>query len=190
VALLKRHLDPALSFWTFIENKPRSMIAGAVQRRRGVKRGLPDLFVCCRRTAKGPTRVVVVELKSRAGLASKQQKEIRFEMLPAGVKWWMARSPRAVMMALKGSGVPFRHPYATRRLDPWEGPFADPSQRLPQHPVVRAKARAALERWKARQRERKAAMLPADARGVTVAPGAIASPDRGADIIALDRRRR
>jgi len=41
-----------------------------------------------------------VELKSRAGVASKTQKQIRAELLPAGAVWWLARSARAALMAL------------------------------------------------------------------------------------------
>src|SRR5262249_18857528 len=40
------------------------------------------------------TIVVFIELKSRRGVASKVQKQIRLEMLPTGAKWWMARSAR------------------------------------------------------------------------------------------------
>jgi hypothetical protein len=55
VGLLARYLDPAVSFWTRVENKPRSMLASVLQRRRGVKSGLPDLFVMFRR---GPSSAV------------------------------------------------------------------------------------------------------------------------------------
>ena len=48
-----------------------------------------------------------VELKSRSGLASKVQKQVRAELLAAGALWWMARSANAAMMALHLSGVPF-----------------------------------------------------------------------------------
>jgi hypothetical protein len=45
---------------------------------------------------------------SRAGDASKAQKQIRMEMVPAGAEWWTARSARAAMMALYLSGMVFR----------------------------------------------------------------------------------
>jgi hypothetical protein len=38
--------------------------------------------------------VIFIELKSRCGVASKVQKQIRPEMLPTGAVWWMARSAR------------------------------------------------------------------------------------------------
>jgi hypothetical protein len=60
-----------------------------------------------------------------AGVASKAQKQVRLEMLPAGADWWLARSARAAMMALHLSGVMFRRRWKPPRLKPWEGPFAD-----------------------------------------------------------------
>jgi hypothetical protein len=74
------------------------------------------------------------------------------EMLPAGATWWMARSARAAMMALHLSGVVFRRRWKPPRLKPFEGPFADPTQRLPQAPDVAARRRAARRRWRVRQR--------------------------------------
>jgi hypothetical protein len=61
---------------------------------------------------------------------------------------------RAEMMALHLSGVVFRRHWKPPRLKPWEGPFADPAQRLPQAPDVAARRRAARRRWRARQRRR------------------------------------
>jgi hypothetical protein len=42
-----------------------------------------------------------------------------------------------------------------------EGPFADPTQRLPQAPDVAAQRRAARRRWRVRQQVREAAKLAA-----------------------------
>ena len=100
--LLKRHLDPSCTFWTSLENKPISRISGVFQKRRGVRSGLPDVPVLYR------GKPIFIELKSRRGVASKVQKQIRLEMLPAGASWWMARSARAALMALHLSGVVFR----------------------------------------------------------------------------------
>jgi len=60
-------------------------------------------------------------------------------------------SARAALMAVPLSGVPFRQRWKPRRLQPWEGPFADPMQRLPQHPAVAAQRRPARKRWRERQ---------------------------------------
>ena len=90
-------------------------------------------------------------------MASKVQKQVRAEMLQAGAVRWMARSAGAALMALHLSGVVFRRPWQPPRLDPWEGPFTDPNQRLPQAPEVAARRRAARKRWRARQ---KAARVP------------------------------
>ena len=110
--------------------------------------------------------------KSRRGVASEAQKQARAGMLPAGAVWWMARSANAAMMALHLSGVPFLKPWQPQPLEPWEGPFADPHQRLPQEPGVAAERKATLRAWRERQRVRKAAKLAAerdDAAGADIA---------------------
>jgi hypothetical protein len=145
---LDKFLDPACTFWTSLENKPISRISGIYQKKRGIRSGLPDLFVL------NNGRPIFVELKSRAGVATKAQKQVRIELLSAGATWWMARSARAAMMALHLSGVVFRRRWKPPRLKPYEGPFADPTQRLPQARDVAARRRAARRRWRARQRRR------------------------------------
>jgi hypothetical protein len=142
--MLDKYLDPADTFWTSLENKPISRLSGIFQKRRGVRSGLPDVQVIWR------GKSIFIELKSRAGVASKAQKQIRLEMLPAGADWWMARSARAALTALHLSGVVFRRRWKPPRLKPWEGPFADPHQQLPQAPDVAARRRA-RRRWRVRQ---------------------------------------
>ena len=110
----------------------------------------------------GRLLIVFLELKAPRGVASKAQKQIRAEMLPAGAKWWLARTARAAMMALHLSGVVFRQQWTAPELEPWEGPFADPHQRLPQEPTVAAERRATMRAWRERQRARKAAKLAAE----------------------------
>jgi hypothetical protein len=88
VGLLARYLDPSCTFWTSLENKPISAVSGMLQKRRGVRSGLPDMLVLFRHDTR--TIVIFIELKSRRGVASRVQKQIRLEMLPVGAKWWMA----------------------------------------------------------------------------------------------------
>jgi hypothetical protein len=165
-AMLNKYLNLACTFWTSLENKPISRISGIFQKKRGVRSGIADVFVLY----SGPP--IFIELKSRAGVATKAQKQVRVELLSAGATWWMARSARAAMMALHLSGVVFRRRWKPPRLKPWEGPFADPTQRLPQAPDVAARRRTARRRWRARQRVREAAKLAAardDAAGDDIA---------------------
>jgi hypothetical protein len=152
--LLAKYLDPSCTFWTSLENKPISRISGIFQKKRGVRSGPPDVLVIfCQKP-------IFVELKSRRGVASKVQKQIRAEMLPSGASCWMARSARAAQMALHLSGVIFRRKWRPPRLKPWEGPFADPMRRLPQAPDVAARRRAARRRSRERQRARNATQHP------------------------------
>src|SRR5215470_4730312 len=96
----------------------------------------------------------------RAGVASKAHKQIRAKLLPAGADWSLARSARAALMALHLSGVVFRRRWKPPRLQPWEGPFADPTRRLPQAPDVAARRRAARQRWLEHQRARNVTQHP------------------------------
>src|SRR4029077_12358232 len=100
--MLDKFLHPTGTFWTSLENKTISRISGIFQKKRGVRSGIPDVFVLYL------GRPIFVELKSRVGVATKVQKQVRVELLPAGATWWMARSARAAMMALHLSGVVFR----------------------------------------------------------------------------------
>jgi hypothetical protein len=89
-------------------------------------------------------------------LASGVQKQVRAELLAAGAEWWMARSANAAMTALYRSGVAFRRPWEPPPLESWEGPFANPNQRLPQEPGVAARRREEQRRYRDRRRARKA----------------------------------
>jgi hypothetical protein len=120
-----------------------------------VRSGLPDVLVISNGLA------IFVELKSRRGVLSKSQKKIRAELVAAGATWRLARSPRAALTALARVGVPFRRKWKPPRLEPWEGPFAD-VRRLPQAPEVAAQRREAVQRWRERQRSRKAAATERD----------------------------
>ena len=53
---------------------------------RGVRSGLPDLLVIWR------AKPIFVEIKSRAGVASKAQKQICAKLKLAGADWYLARS--------------------------------------------------------------------------------------------------
>jgi hypothetical protein len=144
--MLDKYLNAADTFWTSLENKPLSLLSGLFQKRRGVRSGLPDLLVIWR------AKPIFVEIKSRAGVASKAQKQICAKLKLAGADWYLARSGRAALMALNLSGVVFRRKWKPPRLKPWEGPFADPTRRLPQAPEVAAERKAARKRWRLRQR--------------------------------------
>jgi hypothetical protein len=153
--LLEKYLDPSCTFFTSLENKPLSMLSGLFQKKRKVRSGLPDVLVIFR------GKPIFLELKSRRGVASKVQTQIRTEMLPAGAVWWMARSAGAAMMALSFSGAVFRRKWEPPQLQAFEGPFPDPTQRLAHHPKVAAERREAKRRCRLRRetREREAAEL-------------------------------
>ena len=168
--MLDKYLDPTDTFWTSLENKPISRLSGIFQKKRGVRSGLPDELVIWR------GKPIFIELKSRAGVASKAQKQIRAKLKPAGADWWLARSARAALMALHLSGVVFRRKWKPPRLKLWEGPFAD-TQRLPQHPSVAAERAAARKRGGCGMRT--ACEKRRSGRRNATMPQALTSPHRG-----------
>jgi hypothetical protein len=92
--LLRRHLPPGV-FATTLENAPRNALSGLRAKQRGTRSGLPDLLIIWR------GGIVFVEMKSRRGIASKAQRQIRDELLGAGVRfWWLARTPCSCLVAL------------------------------------------------------------------------------------------
>lgn len=175
-ALLDKWLDPRCTFATATDPVAASAMAGAMRRKRGVKAGVPDTLVWCRRT-----KPIAIEMKSPGGRCSPSQRATRAALLRAGCEWWECRSANAAMRALRKSGVRFRvilHADGTRerwrqpKLAPWEAPRRDPAEQRPQHPEVAAQRRAAWQRWRELQRVRKAAKLAAardDAAGGDIA---------------------
>jgi hypothetical protein len=140
--LLAYYLDPETTFWSSLENKPRSAVSGLLQKLNGVRSGLPDVLVIYRR------KTIFIELKSKRGVVSKGQKQARVEILQAGAKWFLTRSARAALTALHRSGVVFRHPWRPLPLPPWQGPFPDPTKKMPWAPSV-------LAQWKQEKREQR-----------------------------------
>jgi hypothetical protein len=161
-ALLEAYCDPATTWWTAHDVVASSATSGAMRRRRGVRAGLPDTQIIYR------GKPIFIELKSRAGVASRSQKQTRTELLVAGAIWWMARSARAAMTALLLSDVVFRRRWRAPKLAAWEGPFSTPG-RLPQHPRVKAERAAARRRWRERQRARAATESASDPERIEAA---------------------
>ena len=168
-AMLEKWADPDTTFWTMLENRPRSALAGMFQRHRGVRSGMVDLYVVHR------GEPIHVELKSPIGTLSKTQRQVRRELLASGAHWWLARSANAAMHALAISGVRFRQivradgtieTWQVPELAAWEEPTQNPSRRHPSHPELTARRREAKRRQRAarreRQRARKAAKLAAE----------------------------
>jgi hypothetical protein len=152
VEKLQELLDPSVAFFTGLENRPRSALAGLLQKRRGVRAGLPDLMIVV--NWKPP---VFIEMKSKRGVPSAVQRQIFAELRATGADVYLARSAAAALEACRRSNVPFLRPWEPPELQPWEGPFgpfADPNERLrlPQHPEVAALRRTAQRAWRERRK--------------------------------------
>jgi hypothetical protein len=144
-SLLSRWLDHSCAFATAVDNVAASATAGAMRRRRGVARGLPDTLIWCRYT-----NPIAIELKGPGGRCTRSQKEVRAALLRANCVWWEARSAAGAMWALTASGVPFREGWIQPRLEDWEVPRRDPAERRAQHPAIRAQRREYARRRRAR----------------------------------------
>ena len=115
-----------------------SASSGAIRKQRGVKPGVPDQLILYR------GKLIAIELKSRGGKCSPPQRAVREALLRAGARgWWVCRTARAAMWALRKSGVTFRtasnHDGALERwqqpkLPAWEVPKRDPNERRPRAP--------------------------------------------------------
>jgi hypothetical protein len=144
--LLGKRLDPSCTWSTAVENRPHSILMALFQRKRGVKSGLPDVQVIFRQ------RSIFIEM-SRAGRASKAQRQVRAEQAAAGAQWWIARRARAASVALHRSGVEFLNGWKPpAELAAWEGPFDGTEKRLPQHPETAARSREVNRRWREKRR--------------------------------------
>jgi hypothetical protein len=150
--MLGNLLDPNCTFWTALENQPRSARAGMLQKRRGCRSGMPDVYVVYR------GKPIHIELKSRIGTVSKAQRQARLELLRSGAQWMMARSARGAVKALYLAGVRFRSCHGRRwrppELPAWEEPRSDPSVPHPAHPALTAIRREAKRRQRAAARQR------------------------------------
>jgi hypothetical protein len=144
--LMDYYIDKTNSFWSSIENKPRSMISGRIQKEYGVRAGMPDIIAFQRRN--GRTRTVFLELKSRRGVVSVNQKQIRLELERIGAHWWLIRSARSGLVALYRSGIIFRRPFTPPRLPRWEEPVRDPKKTI--------WAPSVLAQWQSEKREQRA----------------------------------
>jgi hypothetical protein len=142
---------------------------------RGCKAGAPDIWILyC-------GRLITIELKSKGGRCTPSQRAAREALLRAGADWFECRSANAVMQAVCEAGVPFQmiarsdgviECWRQPELAPWEVPRRDPAEPRPSAPELAAQRRTAQQRWRERQRARKAAKLAAardDAAGGDIA---------------------
>ena len=108
---LSAALDQDRAMWRGIENQPRSAIAGANQKARGIQAGTPDILLwwrynqgreCYRVECAG------IELKSKTGRQRPDQASFEYQFLCIGGHYRIARSLEEVETALRAWGVPLR----------------------------------------------------------------------------------
>ena len=84
-----------------VANNPRSRISGAFEKARGMRAGVPDLFLTGRVHG-------LIEVKSEQGRLSLPQQEWMYWCQTAKVNYALVRSPEDVIAALKRWGVKTR----------------------------------------------------------------------------------
>lgn len=102
------YLDRALppdAFWTSIDSAGRGARDGARMKRRGVKRGLPDIMIL----AGAPNHYTIwLELKSVTGSITKEQKAFHRIAAEHAHIYFVCRSVDAVETNLTTCGIPLR----------------------------------------------------------------------------------
>ena len=103
VAKFLHHALPADAIYTGIEHAGKSsIIAGAIRKAKGIRRGLPDLLVWYRGRHFG------IELKTATGVQSDAQREFARAMVANGFGYHVCRSIEAVEAAVASYQIPLR----------------------------------------------------------------------------------
>jgi hypothetical protein len=110
-------LDPERAMFRMVENNPRSRIAGAMAKARGVRAGTPDVLIWWRAPMPIRAQSVVhvhachfgaVELKSARGRQTLEQAEFQRAFESIGGHYALCRDVDAVELALAMWGMPMR----------------------------------------------------------------------------------
>jgi len=106
--MLEVVLDPAKTRWSSIDHAAQlSARYGADRKRRGVKRGIPDIILMAQ--GRQPVALVIgIELKVGKGSLSPEQKEVRDAWIAMGHQHYVARSLPEVHEILDHCHVPLR----------------------------------------------------------------------------------
>jgi len=107
-----QYLDRVLpkdAVWFHVPNAAkRGIVAGVMNKKMGVKAGVPDIFIFYVNTSAryGRTaRCIAIELKAKAGKLSKAQLEMSDALYGAGVMVYTARMVSEVELILKNEGL-------------------------------------------------------------------------------------
>jgi hypothetical protein len=139
------------------ENRPWSRVAGILQKKRGIRSGIPDTLIYY------GGRLIGIELKSWFGRASAAQKTVRTKMLASGAQRHCCRTATSALVAIHRDGVPLAG-WTPPSLEPWEQPVSDPVQTI-WPPLVLRQWRADRARWRAAAKARRDALSADTERG-------------------------
>lgn len=133
--MLQLVLDPDRTWWTAIDHAAKlSARYGGERKKRGVKRGLPDIMLMIKGTNAPLADVIGIELKTDKGRLSPAQIEVGTAWMKMGHAVYVARSLEEVQEILDHLHVPMRS-----RMKFFGGTHGQPAQRsvASRHPRAR-----------------------------------------------------
>ncbi len=110
IDLLEIVLPPDAVVTSIDHANAASAVAGALRKRRGVKKGIPDVWIIWAKPCSGrPTPIVVVlETKAKDGRLEQEQRAWAAALQVLGVHWAAPRTIEAAITAVASAGIPLR----------------------------------------------------------------------------------
>ncbi len=109
VDLLELILPPEAVLTSIDHANAASAVTGALRKRRGVKDGIPDVWIIWARPGSPPTPIVVtLETKSKNGKVSKAQRAWCGALRMLGCHWAAPRTLEEATTAIAAAGIPLR----------------------------------------------------------------------------------
>jgi hypothetical protein len=110
IDLLEIVLPPDAVVTSIDHANAASAVTGALRKRRGVKKGIPDVWIIWAKPCRGrPTPIVVVlETKARDGRLEQEQRAWAGALQALGVYWAAPRTIEEATAAVASAGIPLR----------------------------------------------------------------------------------
>jgi len=110
IDLLEIVLPPDAVVTSIDHANAASAVTGALRKRRGVKKGIPDVWIIWAKPCRGrPTPIVVVlETKARDGRLEQEQRAWAGALQALGVYWAAPRTIEEATAAIASAGIPLR----------------------------------------------------------------------------------
>ena len=110
IDLLEVVLPPDAVLTSIDHANAASALTGALRKRRGVKKGIPDVWIIWAKPCSGrPTPIIVtLETKATNGKVEKEQRAWAGALQVLGVYWAAPRTIEEAIAAIAAAGIPLR----------------------------------------------------------------------------------